>query len=148
MLYFVLKVQLKFYIDVAEENELDIDSDDESFHYPGSSPTSTSHMRPPSTTGSRRSQPDDYFDHPTITRTSTDLTPHLSQAPEFRVPTHEAPQKVVAPRGSTPLPHSLQAEWVRDDTVTECFDCKRRFNFLFRKVGDPSLSLTFDGLID
>ncbi|KAL5508001.1 hypothetical protein ACEPAH_5619 [Sanghuangporus vaninii] len=108
------------------------DSDDESFHYPGSSPT-TSTLHRPSSSGSRHSQTTDYFNRPTITRTSTDLTPHLSQAPEFRVPTHEAPQKVVLPRGSTPTPHTLHAQWERDDAVTECHECKRRFTFLFRK---------------
>lgn len=90
-------------------------------------------MRSPSA-GSQRSQAADYFNHPTITRSETDLTPHLSQAPEFRVPTHEAPQKVALPRINTPTPHSLHAEWVRDDQVTECLVCKRRFTFLFRKV--------------
>lgn len=112
---------------------MDNDSDDESFHYPGSSPTNATHVWSPSV-GSQRSQATDYFNRPMITCMSTDLTPHLSQSSEFRVPTHEAPQKVVLPRGNTPTPHSLQAQWVRDDTVTECAECKRRFMFLFRKV--------------
>ncbi|THH12226.1 hypothetical protein EW145_g143 [Phellinidium pouzarii] len=114
-----------------EENEED-DSDDESFHYPGSSPTSTTTQRPPSLR-SQRSQAADYLNRPTILRTSTDLTPHLSQAPEFRVPTHEAPQKVMLPRGSTPTSHSIHVQWERDDAVSECHACKRRFSFLFRK---------------
>lgn len=87
-----------------------------------------------SSTGSQLSQTADYFNRPTISRTSTDLTPHLSQAPEFRVPTHEAPQKVMLPRRNTPTPHSMHAEWERDDAVTECHECRRRFTFLFRKV--------------
>lgn len=119
---------------VGNEDEMDEDdSDDESFHYPGSSPTTSTVARPPSA-GSQRSQNADYFNRPTITRTSTDLTPHLSQAPEFRVPTHEAPQKIMLPRRSTPVPHSIHAQWERDDSVTECHECKRRFTFLFRKV--------------
>lgn len=110
----------------------DDDSDDESFHYPGSSPTSTT-ARPPSVR-SQRSQATDYFNRPTISRTSTDLTPHLSQAPEFRVPTHEAPQKIMVPRRNTPTPHSIHAQWQRDEAVSECHECRRRFSFLFRKV--------------
>lgn len=111
----------------------DDDSDDQSFHYPGSSPTSTTTPRPPSVR-SQRSQATDYFSRPTISRTSTDLTPHLSQAPEFRVPTHEAPQKIMVSRRNTPTPHSIHAQWERDETVSECHECKRRFTFLFRKV--------------
>ncbi|KAH8118604.1 hypothetical protein DFH11DRAFT_1503082 [Phellopilus nigrolimitatus] len=119
--------------DDANEEDID-DSDDESFHYPGSSPTERfSEQRPPSVR-SHRSQTADYFNRPTISRTSTDLTPHLSQAPEFRVPTHEAPQKVLMSRRNTPTPHSIHAEWERDDAVSDCHSCKRRFSFLFRKV--------------
>ncbi|KAI5119908.1 hypothetical protein M0805_003712 [Coniferiporia weirii] len=117
--------------DINEQNDED-DSDDDSFHYPGSSPTTTTTPRPPSVR-SQRSQPSDYFNRPTITRTSTDLTPHLSQAPEFRVPTHEVPQKIMLSRGNTPTPHSIHIQWERDETVSECHACKRRFTFLFRK---------------
>jgi len=63
----------------------------------------------------------------------TDLTPQLSQAPEFRVPTHEAPQKVLTPRWTPPTPHQVHAQWERDETVSDCRGCKRRFTFLFRK---------------
>lgn len=105
----------------------DEDSDEE-FHYPGSSPTGT--MRAPSI----RSSSTDYFNRPIISRAPTDLTPHLSQAPEFRVPTHEAPQKVLTPRWTTPTPHQVNAQWERDETVGECRDCRRRFNFLTRRV--------------
>jgi len=62
-----------------------------------------------------------------------DLTPHLSQAPEFRVPTHEAPQKIMLNRRNTPTPHSVHAQWEKDETVHECRSCKRRFNFLLRR---------------
>ncbi|KZP00136.1 FYVE-domain-containing protein, partial [Calocera viscosa TUFC12733] len=66
-------------------------------------------------------------------RTAADLTPDLSQAPEFRVPTHEAPQKVITPRWNAPQPHSLQPAWEPDSGVVECRNCHRRFTFLLRK---------------
>lgn len=121
---------------VDEEEEEDDDSD-ESFHYPGSSPTAgTSTPRPPSIRSQRsqRSQAADYFTRPPSNRQSTDLTPHLSQASEFRVPTHEVPQKVSTPRWNAPTPHMIHAQWERDENVSECRNCKRRFTFLFRKV--------------
>lgn len=123
----------------AEGEEIDDDSDDDEFHYPGSSPTSTTPR--PSSVHSHRSQSTDYFNRPTITRTSTDLTPHLSQAPEFRVPTHEAPQKIALPRSGTPTPHLIHAQWERDVAVTQCNSCKRRFTFLFRKVCSVAIVL-------
>jgi hypothetical protein len=67
------------------------------------------------------------------TRTPTDLTPHLSRASEFRVPTHEAPQKVVAPKYTPPTPHEMHARWERDHHVQNCRDCQRRFSFLLRR---------------
>jgi hypothetical protein len=106
----------------------DGDDSDEEFHYPGSSPTAT--LRP----SSIRSGTTDYFNRPGRSRAPTDLTPQLSQAPEFRVPTHEAPQKVLTPRWTTPTPHQVNAQWERDETVNECRDCHRRFNFLTRRV--------------
>ncbi|KAI0254910.1 FYVE zinc finger-domain-containing protein [Lactifluus subvellereus] len=114
--------------DYTEEDD---DDDDEEFHYPGSSPQETT--RAPSV----RSFSTDYFGRqlgrqPTP-RTPTDLTPHLSQAPEFRVPTHEAPQKVVAPKYTPPTPHDLHARWERDHHVQNCRDCQRRFSFLLRR---------------
>lgn len=62
-----------------------------------------------------------------------DLTPDLSQAPEFRVPTHEAPQKMALPmhQPTTLLP---AAQWERDDAVQACNDCQRRFSFILRRV--------------
>ncbi|KAI9513191.1 hypothetical protein F5148DRAFT_279685 [Russula earlei] len=89
------------------------DDDDEEFHYP----STHSHSRQPTT------------------RTPPDLTPHLSQAPEFRVPTHEAPQKVVAPKYTPPSPHEIHARWERDHHVQNCRDCQRRFSFLLRRHG-------------
>lgn len=122
---------LRNLIDEDDEDFGDDDGSVESFHYPGSSPIASTSARPPSV----RSQGTDYFNRPTFApRTSTDLTPHLSQAPEFRVPTHEAPQKVMISRRNTPTAHSLHAQWERDEDVTECHECKRRFSFLFRKV--------------
>jgi hypothetical protein len=109
----------------------DGDSSDEEFHYPGSSPTDP--IRPDSVL-SNRTNTTDYFSRAGGSRAPTDLTPHLSQAPEFRVPTHEAPQKVLTPRWTTPSPHQLHAQWERDDTVNDCRDCNRRFNFILRRV--------------
>lgn len=108
--------------------DADHDSSDEEFHYPGSSPTGT--MR----ASSVRSSSTDFFNRPGVSRAPTDLTPQLSQAPEFRVPTHEAPQKVLTPRWTPPTPHQVNAQWERDDAVGECRDCRRRFNFLTRRV--------------
>ncbi|KAJ7699954.1 hypothetical protein B0H17DRAFT_1158003 [Mycena rosella] len=108
--------------EVIEDDE---DSDEE-FHYPGSSPLDT--IRP----GSRSSGSTDYFTRPGVSRAPTDLTPQLSQAPDFRVPTHEAPQKVLAPRWS-PTPHQMHGQWERDETVHQCRDCQRRFGFLTRR---------------
>ena len=76
----------------------------------------------------------DYNSRQPTPRTPTDLTPHLSQASEFRVPTHEAPQKVVAPKYTPPTPHEMHARWERDHHVQNCRDCQRRFSFLLRRV--------------
>ncbi|OBZ76329.1 hypothetical protein A0H81_03981 [Grifola frondosa] len=111
-----------------EDFEVDDDDSDDEFHYPGSSPQT---IRP----ASIRSSTTDYFSRASGSgsRGPTDLTPHLSQAPEFRVPTHEAPQKVLAPRWTPPTPHQVHAQWERDETVNECRECRRRFNFLNRR---------------
>ncbi|RDX53968.1 hypothetical protein OH76DRAFT_1453700 [Lentinus brumalis] len=111
-----------------DDLDLDDDDDDDEFHYPGASTPGTA--RPPSL----RSTTTDYFNRSfgSSSRGPTDLTPHLSQAPEFRVPTHEAPQKVLTPRAA-PTPHSVHATWERDDAVSECRDCRRRFTFLNRR---------------
>lgn len=125
---------LTLFVD-EETAEDDGDDSDEEFHYPGSSPTGT--MRAPSV----RSSTTDYFNRPNNSRTPTDLTPQLSQAPEFRVPTHEAPRKVLTPRWE---PQQVNAQWERDETVHQCRDCRRRFNFITRRVGhtfaSPKLS--------
>lgn len=71
---------------------------------------------------------------PSTSRRAVDLTPQLAQAPEFRVPTHEAPQKVSTPRWTAPTPQSVQAVWERDETAPECRNCRRRFTFFLRKV--------------
>ncbi|KDQ20611.1 hypothetical protein BOTBODRAFT_100253, partial [Botryobasidium botryosum FD-172 SS1] len=115
----------------ANEEGEDADDSDESFHYPATSPTTSTPRA-----ASVRSHTPDYFSTSRRSNsmpTETDLTPHLSQAPEFRVPTHEAPQKILTPRWTQPTPHQVHAQWERDDTVSECRGCKRRFNFLFRK---------------
>ncbi|KAJ7228783.1 FYVE-domain-containing protein, partial [Mycena pura] len=112
---------------VDEDLQDDESSSDEEFHYPGASHVDT--IRPGSRTSSLTP---DYFTRPGVTRAPTDLTPQLSQAPDFRVPTHEAPQKVLAPRWS-PTPHQMHATWERDDAVHQCRDCQRRFNFLLRR---------------
>jgi len=108
--------------DFAEE-----DSSDEEFHYPA--PIITSSSR------SGASTPD-YFSRASGSRIPTDLTPALSQAPDFRVPTHEAPQKVLSPRWTEATPHHLHAQWERDESVSSCRECARRFNFLNRRVSN------------
>ncbi|KAG2146703.1 FYVE-domain-containing protein, partial [Suillus clintonianus] len=100
----------------------DDDDDEEEFRYPGYTPLGTS-VRSASTEHLSRS----------VSRAPTDLTSHLSQAPEFRVPTHEAPQKVLSPRWTAPTPHQVHAQWERDDMVSNCNDCRRRFGFLLRR---------------
>jgi hypothetical protein len=107
----------------------DDDDDDDEFHYPGSS-SAADIARP----ASRSSASTDYFNRPGVSRAPTDLTPQLSQAPDFRVPTHEAPQKILTPRYASPTPHQVHAQWERDETVHQCRDCQRRFNFLTRRV--------------
>ncbi|KAH8106102.1 hypothetical protein BXZ70DRAFT_886506 [Cristinia sonorae] len=110
----------------SEDDWDEDDSDDEEFHYPGTSPVET--MRAPSI----MSNTTDYFGR-SSSRGPADLTPHLSQASEFRVPTHEAPQKVLTPRWTPPTPHQLHAQWERDETVTQCRECRRRFTFINRR---------------
>ena len=106
-----------------------ITDDDEgsegSFHYP-TSPSSTRAT-------SIRSHTTDYFSRPSTSQTTTDITPQLSQALEFRVPTHESPQNILTSRAVL-IPHSMDAQWEKDETVTSCRGCNRRFTFLFRKV--------------
>ncbi|KAG8704314.1 hypothetical protein FRC08_002295 [Ceratobasidium sp. 394] len=114
------------------QDTADDDDSDESFHYPGS-PTSTA--RPPSV-HSHVTNTTDYFAQsrrPSAAAVPHDLTPQLSQAPEFRVPTHEAPQKVHTPHWTPPMPHSIQTRWEPDDAVGECRGCRRRFTWLLRK---------------
>jgi hypothetical protein len=110
-------------------------SSDEEFHYPGSSPT----MRSPSVL-SNATNTHHRSNRSVLSRTPTDLTPQLSQAPDFRVPTHEAPQKAFTPRWTPPTPHQMHAQWERDEDVPECRNCGRRFNFLNRRVGFSTLA--------
>ncbi|KAG6817214.1 hypothetical protein H0H87_011572 [Tephrocybe sp. NHM501043] len=112
--------------DDAVDQEDDDDDDDE-FHYPGATLSETPRSM------SRSSSSTDFFNRPSASRAPNDLTPHLSQAPEFRVPTREAPQKVLASRLNTPTPHQLDPHWERDEAVSSCRDCQRRFNFLTRR---------------
>lgn len=113
--------------DNDDDQQEDDDDDDDEFHYPGSTAAS---VRP----ASRSSTSTDYFNRPGVSRAPTDLTPQLSQAPDFRVPTHEAPQKILTPRYTSPTPHQVHAQWERDEAVYHCRDCQRRFNFLTRRV--------------
>ncbi|KAF8138606.1 FYVE-domain-containing protein [Boletus edulis] len=97
-----------------DDGDDDDDNHDEVFRYPGYSHLTihTPSVKPGST---------EHCSRPTMTR---DLTPDLSQAPEFRVPTREAPQKM------TLSPH---VQWERDDAVQACNDCQRRFSFILRR---------------
>lgn len=140
----IIKFLIKFLKDDYLDDE-ESDSDDE-FHYPD--PTETTSLVTPraisrsASVASRAGSTSDYFGRQaSSSRAPADLTPHLTQAPEFRVPTHEAPQKVLTPRWTTPTPHPLHAQWERDETVTQCRDCNRRFNFLIRRVCAVSLIL-------
>jgi hypothetical protein len=112
----------------------DEDSSDEEFHYPGSSPLEV--MRPSSVFSNTTNQPDR-----ASPRIPTDLTPHLSQAPDFRVPTHEAPQKVVPYLRNSPTPYQVNAQWEPDDAVLQCRQCQRRFTFLYRRVRTCSYAI-------
>ncbi|RDB22638.1 hypothetical protein Hypma_010333 [Hypsizygus marmoreus] len=116
------------------DREDDDDDDDDEFHYPGS--TAAEHSRP----ASRSSHTTEYSTRPGVSRAPTDLTPQLSQAPDFRVPTHEAPQKVLTPRWTSPTPHQLHPQWERDEAVNNCRDCQRRFNFLTRRHVGPAFT--------
>lgn len=87
-----------------DQQEDDDDDDDDEFRYPGSTAAS---VRP----ASRSSTSTDYFNRPGVSRAPTDLTPQLSQAPDFRVPTREAPQKILTPRYTSPTPYQVHAQW-------------------------------------
>ncbi|KAF8639914.1 hypothetical protein AX17_001165 [Amanita inopinata Kibby_2008] len=106
--------------------EHDEDSSDEEFHYPGA-------PREDSQSISRASTSTRHTTIPRVPSVPTDLAPQLSQAPDFRVPTNETPQKVLMPRWSSPVPHQRHALWERDEAVTNCRDCLRRFSLLTRR---------------
>lgn len=106
-----------------DDMEDDDDDDEEEFRYPGYTPAGAL-----ACTAST-----EYLSRPSVSRPPTDLTSHLSQAPDFRVPTHEAPQKVLSPRWTAPTPYQVHAQWERDDMVSNCNDCRRRFGFLLRR---------------
>ncbi|KAI6003890.1 hypothetical protein EDD15DRAFT_2385010 [Pisolithus albus] len=110
----------------SDDDPGDDDEDEREFHYPGGLPSETVQ---PSAAGTAL----------TDSRTPSDLTPHLSQAAEFRVPTCEAPQKMVT-SGWQPTPHPIYARWERDEEVTVCNSCRRRFTFILRRVSALSLS--------
>ncbi len=65
----------------------------------------------------------------TISPGPTDFAPQLSQAPDFRVPTREAPQVGLSKR-----PPQQNVVWERDEKVSNCRDCNCRFGFLNRRV--------------
>jgi hypothetical protein len=108
------------------EDDEPSDDDSEEFHYPTGSGSLRAH--PPSI----RSPLSDYFGQ--TSALPTDLSPHLSQAVEFRVPTHDTPQKPSTPHWRTPEPHAIDIKWESDTDVIECHECRRRFGFLLRKV--------------
>ncbi|TFL05679.1 hypothetical protein BDV98DRAFT_229793 [Pterulicium gracile] len=116
---------------ITDEDDYHDDDDDDSeeeFHYPGAASTPTA--RP----ASIRSASTDYFNNrASSSRSVADLTPQLSQAPNFRVPTHDTPQKVTTPQWTAPSPYQLSAHWERDETVTQCRECQRRFTFMIRR---------------
>ncbi|ORY85384.1 hypothetical protein BCR35DRAFT_313422 [Leucosporidium creatinivorum] len=85
----------------------------------------------------------DYFSQSTGTAPATspypDLTPQLSQAPDFRVPTHETSQihhsRAVKVGGSSPTSSraATAAVWEADELANECRRCQRKFTFFIRK---------------
>lgn len=109
--------------DDDDDDDGDDDDQDAVFRYPGYSSLT---IHSPSV----RSGSTEHSSRPVIAR---DLTPDLSQAPEFRVPTHEAPQKMAIPIWQ-PTTLSPLAQWERDDAVQTCNDCQRRFSFILRRV--------------
>ncbi|EKM80171.1 hypothetical protein AGABI1DRAFT_91442 [Agaricus bisporus var. burnettii JB137-S8] len=95
---------------LAADGDQHIDEDtssEEEFHYPFA-------MAEDRRSLSRMSIQTDHS-RPGVSRGPTDLTPQLSQAPEFRVPTREAPQKVITPHWTLPTPQTLTTQWERDD---------------------------------
>lgn len=100
------------------------DASSDEFHYPQSSTSET--PRPTS----RSSGSTDYLNRTGTSRVPVDLTSHLTQAPDFRVPTREAPQKILSPRRT----HPPSPQWEKDEIVQQCRDCRRRFNLLNRRV--------------
>ncbi|GAW07703.1 ankyrin unc44 [Lentinula edodes] len=118
--------------------EEDDDDDDESFHYP-MSPTNASgstSIRPSSrSSSSNRPEPGRSSSINSATNsTISDLTHHLSQAPEFRVPTHEAPRSQTVSRAGSgwgsgtarsttwviPSPQYVH-QWEKDDDTNGFF---------------------------
>ncbi|KAF8341512.1 uncharacterized protein EI90DRAFT_2905326, partial [Cantharellus anzutake] len=114
--------------DDGEADADDNDSDD-SFHYPQSPLGSSTTTRP----ASIRSHHTDYFSLARSSSRQPDLTPQLAQAPEFRVPTHDAPRKIATNGLNMPVPHTLHSQWERDEAAASCRVCKRRFTFLLRR---------------
>ena len=112
-------------IDDYEEAD---DASSNEFHYPQSSTPET--PRP----ASRSSGSTDYQSRSGTSRVPVDLTPHLTQAPDFRVPTRETPQKVLSPRPTPPSPRQSRPQWERDEAVQQCRECQHRFNILNRRV--------------
>lgn len=127
--------------DNEDEND-DGDDSDDSFHYPTTPGGSSSMTAPRGRPASIRSHHTDYFSLTRSNSTRADLTPQLAQAAEFRVPTHDAPQKVLTPGRTAPTPHAMHSQWESDDRVSECRSCKRRFTFYFRKVRRRSPLIT------
>ncbi|KAK4058123.1 hypothetical protein OIO90_000862 [Microbotryomycetes sp. JL221] len=68
---------------------------------------------------------------------ATDLTPQLSAATEFRVPTNDAPMTSRTPSLSITAPSMRSqggpAQWEDDDLSNVCRRCDRRFTFFLRK---------------
>lgn len=113
---------------MTDDYQEDDDVSSDEFHYPQSSTSET--LRP----ASRSSGSTDYLSRPGISGVPVDLTPHLTQAPDFRVPTHESPQKALSLRSTPPSPQQLRPRWERDEAVQQCRDCQRKFNLLIRRV--------------
>ncbi|EPQ28819.1 uncharacterized protein PFL1_03622 [Pseudozyma flocculosa PF-1] len=57
----------------------------------------------------------------------------LAASRDFRVPTNEAPNKVLYGREPIWREQNLQPQWERDEQASDCRGCGRRFTFFLRK---------------
>jgi hypothetical protein len=142
--------QLRQAIGIEEEGSEDEDSDAEEFIYPNSykddgqsvitriglNQTSSAAVRPgpPVRVGSSASAFGAAAPSEAGVSFAAMRSADLAAASEFRVPTHEVPNRFSQPVGAATLrEQNLVPTWQSDDTASECPDCQRRFTFFVRK---------------